>query len=52
MLLLNMDRATQASTTHGEPAGASISAGLPTGANDTAIGPVVMVADDETDLTD
>jgi DNA-binding response OmpR family regulator len=52
MLLLNMDRATQASTTHGEPAGPSISAGLPPGANDTAIGPVVMVADDETDLTD
>jgi DNA-binding response OmpR family regulator len=52
MFLLNMNYNSQGRAAPADVGSAVFPPGLPSGANDTAIGPVVMVADDEIDLTD
>ena len=52
MFVLNTNRNQQSRAAPAKAEVAAIPAGLPQGANDKTIGPVVMVADDETDLTD
>jgi DNA-binding response OmpR family regulator len=52
MVLLDIDTGLQGHHPHAEAAPAAIPSGLPHCANDTPFGPVVMVADDETELTD
>ena len=52
MVLLDIDAGLQGHNAHAEVAPAVIPSRLPHCANDTPFGPVVMVADDETELTD